>query len=186
MSVDEFNKKLDAKILAIQTQNKPLELAVRSVMTLQARRIFVQAKKVDGSNIGEYVKKPVYISPDSNKSLPKFPLKGKSGETKFKNGKEHKTGYFENFLDFKKEIGRNKNVQTVDLFLTGDLQRNWANAESLRDAKPNKISNDHYNITLRNENYVKTLRYGNVFGITPGEKEAFLKVAQFEFRKALQ
>lgn len=186
MSIDEFNKKLDAKILAIQTQNKPLEIAVRSVMTVQASRIFIDAKKVDGSNIGEYVKKPVYISHNANKSLPKFPLKGKSGDTKFKNGKEHKTGYFENFLEFKKEIGRNKKVQTVDLFLTGDLQRNWANAENLKDAKPNKISNDHYNITLKDENYVKTLRYGNVFGISPAEKEAFLKVAQYEFRKALQ
>lgn len=186
MSVDEFNKKLDAKILAIQTQNKPLELAVRSVMTVQASRIFVNAKKVDGSNIGEYVNKPVYISPNTNKVLPKFPLRGKSGDTKFKNGKEHKTGYFENFLDFKKEVGRNKRVQSVDLFLTGDLQRNWANAENLRDAKANKISAHEYNVSLRTENYVKTLRYGNVFGVTPAEKEAFLKVAQYEFRKALQ
>lgn len=186
MSVDEFNKKLDAKILAIQTQNKPLELAVRSVMTLQSRRIFVNAKNVDGGNIGEYVKKPVYISPNANKGLPNFPLRGKSGKTKFENGKDHKTGYFENFLEFKKEIGRNKKVQSVDLFLTGELQRNWANAENLKDAKPNKISPNHYNISLRNENYLKTLRYGNVFGVTPGEKEAFLEVAQFEYRKALQ
>lgn len=186
MTTDEWIKKQDAKVKEIIKTNKPLEIAVRSIMSLQSKRIFLQGLNASEATIGTYEDKEIYVSPNANKGLPAFPLKGKNGSTKFANGKDHKTGYFKDWLSFKKTIGRNKRIQTVDLFLTGALQRNWANAEALDAAKAKKINSNNYIVSLREENMVKAARYGNVFGISKKEKESFLKVIQFELTKALQ
>jgi len=186
MTTDEFLKQQEAKINAIIKENKPLEIAVRSVMALQSNRIFLQALNAEGGIIGNYVGGEIYISPNQNKSLPRFPLKGKSGEDVFKNGNKHKTGYFGNYLAFKKAIGRNKRTTNVDLFLTGELSRNWANAQALSQAQARKISAHNYIVALSERNANKVERYGNVFGISKSEKAAFLKVLQFEFTKAMQ
>jgi hypothetical protein len=181
----QYSESLQKKIQELERANKPLEVAVRSIMAVQSGRIFIQGKNAEGGNIGEYVNKPVYISPDANKGLPKFPLKGKDGSTKFKNGKQHKTGYFQNFHDFKKKVGRSKNLQTVDLFLTGNLQKNWANAPTLNQAAAIKINPSHYKVAITEKNYAKAARYGNVFGISKNERNKFYQVIQHELKKAL-
>jgi len=151
MTTSEFNAKLEAKIKAIEKSNKPLELAVRDVMALQSKRIFISGKDADGGVIGTYKGGEIYVSPSANKGLPAFPLNGKpntEGKTSDKKatvfnirtqkksrinvksgGDARKTGYFTNYLAFKTTIGRNKLIKTVDLFLTGALHRNWANGK---------------------------------------------------------
>lgn len=100
-------------------------------------------------------------------------------------GEERKTGYFQNYLTFKKAIDRNENTLNVDLFLTGALLRNWANAESRTEAQARKINSNNYIVALSELNFKKAERYGNVFGLSAKEKETFLKVIQFEFNKAM-
>jgi hypothetical protein len=185
MTQKQYSEKLQKQIEELERSNKPLEVAVRSMMAVQSKRIFIDGRNASGDYIGVYKKEPVYISPNSNKGLPKFPLKGKGGSTKFKNGNTHKTGYFESFLDFKKKVGRSKKIQTVDLFLTGALQKNWANAETLSQAKAQKINPSHYRVAITDQNYKKAERYGNVFGLSKEEKSKFYQVIQFELKKAL-
>jgi hypothetical protein len=186
MTTDEFIAKQDAKIKAIIRENKPLAIAVKSAMAIQAKRIFLDGKNAEDVIIGEYSDNEIYVSPNSNKGLPKFPLEGKNGSTKFENGNQHKTGYFKNYLAFKKTIGRNKRIQTVDLFLTGSLLRNWANAETLAKAQAKKISQNKYVVALTDLNFKKAERYGNVFGLSKTEKDTFLKVIQFEYNKVMK
>lgn len=186
MTTDEFIKKHDAKIKEIIKTNKPLAIAVKSIMSVQAKRIFLQGLNASEGIIGEYSDKEIYVSPNANKGLPAFPLKGKNGDTKFANGSSHKAGYFKNYLAFKTAIGRNQRIKTVDLFLTGSLLRNWANAEALTGAQAKKINSNNYIVSLKEENMVKASRYGNVFRLSKKEKDTFLKVIQFELSKALQ
>lgn len=186
MTTQEFISKQNEKIAEIEKTNKPLELAVRSIMSLQSKRIFIDGKDASGNVIGNYKGGEIYVSPNKNKGLPGFPLRGKSGKTEFGNGKRHKSGYFKNYLAFKKTIGRNKNISSVDLFLTGALSRNWANSQALTSAQATKVNQHNYIVTLTEENLKKTDRYGNVFGLTKKERETFLSVINFELTKAMQ
>lgn len=198
----------------IEKHNKPLEIAVRSVMSLQSKRIFLEGKNASGAIIGEYSPKPIYVSPVPG--LKTFPLKGKpsgrtrkkitgsfigetgafvvrdievainDGKSKFKNGNPHKSGYFKNYLAFKEKVGRNKLVKTVDLFLTGKLHRNWANSESLSKPKATKVNQHNYFVGLSEENYNKVKPYGNVFSLSSNERKAFLDIIKSELGRGLK
>jgi len=189
MTTEQFIDKLNAKLKAIEDFDKPLELSVRSVMALQSNRIFFNGKNTEGGIIGKYVQKGIYISQDITKklgiaALPE-PLKGKGGESKFKNGKPHKTGYFENFLGFKKAVGKGEKINTVDLFLSGKLHRDWANAEIGEPAEATKINQHNYVVSISEENHNKVERYGRVFNLSIAERLAFFKTITFELKRAL-
>ena len=191
MTTDQFIKKMEAKLAEITKDNKPLLIAVKTVMALQSKRIFLDGKNSENSDIGKYKGGEIYVSPKfpkgATRSLPKFPLKGKGGKSKFENGNSHKTGYFESYLSFKETIGRNKRVKSVDLILTGDLSRDWANAEVVSNVVPRKISANHYQVTLKDKNWVKVEEnYSKTFDLSTQEKETFLKVLNFELKKALE
>jgi hypothetical protein len=185
MNTNDFIKKLDAQINDIVKNDKPLSLAIKSLTALQSKRIFLEAKNRSGANIGQYKDREYYINP--NKSPKAFTTKGKSGKTKKKNGESYKTGYFANFLDYKKEIGRNKNVDTVDLLLSGELNRAWSNGK-ITEPMPKKINQHKYQIVLDEFNYDKVERYDaiEVFGMSSTEKTQFLKVLNDELLKALR
>lgn len=197
MTTDQFILKMSKQIQDIKEHDKPLALAVKSVMALQHQRIFRDGLNSRGSVIGTYKKKDIYISGDlagdlGIKQIPK-PFKGKTGKSKFKNGELHKSGYFESFLAYKKKIGKNNKIQTIDLFLSGNLQRNWANAELKQPPRAIKLSVHRYIVGLSQENAVKVskkgtdlMRYGRVFNLSVVEKGKFLAVIQHELAKALR
>lgn len=184
MTTNEYISKLNKKIEDIVKFDKPLLLAVKSVMAVQAQRIFIKGKNANDANIGEYKNKELYVNP--NRSPKKFPAKGKYGKTKFENGLPHKTGYFVNYLAYKQKIGRNKIIKSVDLFLFGETQKDWSNSEVLKNAKAVKYSPHLYTVELRKHNLDKTDRYGNVFGLTKNERKLFIDVLNEEFKKALR
>lgn len=184
MTIDEFAKKIEERIKLIEKEDKPLLLAVKHTTSLQSNRIWIQGKNADESIIGEYKNREYYVNP--NNSPKKFPTKGKTDKATFKNGNPHKTGYFKGWLNFKTTIGRNQKVKTVDLFYTGALAKNWANAEVVSKAQAIRINQHNYIVSLTEKNKAKTERYGNVFGLSKKERGAFLFIAQSEFKKALQ
>ncbi len=185
MSTDDFINKMNKNIAKIEKENKPLELAVRSVMSLQSKRIFLEGKNSSEAIIGNYGDKEIYVNPQKPNKW-NFATKGKSGSDTFKNGNKHKTGYFDNYLTFKKKVGRNKRVKSVDLFLTGGLHRNWANSDRVGDAKAVKVNQHNYITTLDDENQKKVERYGKVFNLSLRERGKFLAIIQFELGKALR
>lgn len=186
MTTDQFIAKMNKKIEAIEKFDKPLELAVRSVMSLQSKRIFLEGKNSDEGLIGQYGNKEIYVSPNAYPTLKKFPLKGKAGKTTFKDGSPHKTGYFPDYLSFKKAVGKNKKISSVDLFLTGELHRDWANSEVVGKADATKVNQHNYIVTLSEENQNKVERYGRVFNLSLRERGMFLKTVQFELGKAMR
>jgi len=193
---------MNNQIESIIKLDKPLEISVRSMMAIQSKRIFLNGKNSDGGNIGDYSTNPVYISlEDSPKS---FTPKGKPGGKKDKNalvsdirtrttkkvkvkanGSERKTGYFESYLSYKVAIGRNAKVKTVDLFLSGELHRDWANSESFTKQEATKINQHNYVVSLSENNANKVDRYGKVFNLSVKERTIFLDLVQKELIKAL-
>lgn len=190
MTTDQYIAKMNKQIEEIIRFDRPLLMAVRSVMALQSIRIFLNGVNKNGSKIGNYITRDYYINPKTFKNKTgksgSFPLKGKSGETKFKNGEPHKTGYFPSFLAFKKTINLSTRFSTVDLFLSGELHRHWANGEVRGKAEARKISVRNYIVAISEKDLKKIERYGNVFGLSTKEKSEFLRVAKFELAKALR
>lgn len=186
MTTDQFIQKQQAKIDAIVKENKPLLLAVTSTMFLRSKRIFVSGMNSNGSPIGAYVGGEIYVSGNA-RPAPKKPLKGKNGDTKFKNGKEHKSGYFANYVLYKKNVGRQEGVASVDLFLSGDLHLDWASTQRITEPpKVNKIDANTYVEYLSKKSLDKISKYPNVFTISAQERKDFYKVVQFELAKAMK
>lgn len=104
---------------------------VATVHGEQVHRIFEQGESGSGDKIGTYdTSKPLYVNP---KNAPKkFKPMGKPsgnrkrGETKFKDGQDHKTRYFPNYKSFRDSQGRQ--TAFVDLKLSGQLQSDYANS----------------------------------------------------------
>lgn len=189
MTTNDFIKKLDKQIAEINNQDKPLLFGVRNVMALQSKRIFLDGKNTAGGVIGDYKNpRPLYISEAYRlkTNLPKFPLKGKNGETAFKNGNTHKSGYFENFLEFKKAVGRNRRFSTVDLFLTGTLHRHWANSDTVGKAEARKINEHNYIVAISEQDDKKIERYGRVFNLSLSERKIFLNTVKNQLILALK
>jgi hypothetical protein len=172
MTTQDFIKKLDNQYEKI-ADAKFLLLPVTEVHARQVKRIFERGIGGDGSKIGSYNSTdPIYVDPD--KSPKGFPLKGKSGETTFKNGKKHKTGYFDSYKAFRNVIGRESSF--VNLRLTNNLNFDFVNSLEL---------DGRYYVTgvKRKENSDKVdglrKKYGEeTFKLTLEEKELFVKAVE--------
>lgn len=91
-------------------------------------RIFLEGKDSDGSAIGNYSTKPIYVPvagtsqvrSSSLKPRGKWAKKGQRNQGTFKNGKERKSMYLPGgYSEYRKVVGRQN--KTVDLNLTGSL-----------------------------------------------------------------
>lgn len=144
---------------------------VVSVHTIQTQRIFVEGKNSNGSNIGAYNSTdPLYVNP--NNAPKKFPTKGKTGKTVFKNGRKHKTGYFTSYKAFRQNQGRQ--TGTVDLRLSGIMFRDFA-ASIVRQG-------NIWVVGFKNKENVGKFegaqeKYGEVFKFTEAERKKFREVA---------
>lgn len=172
MTTQQFIKKLDDQYEKI-SDAKFLLLPVTDVHARQVKRIFENGIGGDGVKIGTYNSTdPIYVDPD--KSPKGFPLKGKSGETTFKNGKKHKTGYFDSYKAFRNVIGRESSF--VNLRLTNNLNFDFTNSLTLDGGL-------YVTGVKRKENSDKVdglrKKYGDdTFKLTLGEKELFVKAVE--------
>ena len=93
---------------------------VTQTITEQADRIFTDGLDAKGAPIGRYSAKPMYVN-TTDASPRKIQGKGKTGKTRFKNGKPLKSTYFAGgYREFKMKVGRGKKF---NLFLFGNFNR---------------------------------------------------------------
>lgn len=193
MTPEQYIKREQAFYKQLVTKGKPFEISVYNIVALQAKRIFEDGIKSDGSQIGKYdTKTPLYANPVNYKGGGKFkPLKGKTGKSKFKNGEPHKTRYFKNYKELRNTLGRR--IDRVNLQLNYDLFQDWANAPRTntppKKFKPIKINNFYFEMKFSREiNALKREgledKYGIIFNLTKKEKTEFLKTLDFNIRKA--
>lgn len=119
-----------------------------SMLGVVKTRIHEEGKATDGTLIGVYSKKPLYISIKANAGRSFGAPVGKTGKSKTKAGKPHTSKYYpQGYYQFKTEIGRNQ-LGTVNLSLSGQLNSQltiratergygigWNDAEKLRRAR---------------------------------------------------
>ena len=174
MTIDEYRDKIKKQAEAI-ISGKAVFTAASTTVSHMSTRIFVEGKNSNGTQIGNYnTTDPLYVNPLVTKK--KFPLKGKNGNEKFKSGKSHKTGYFDSYADFRKEVGRP--VAFVNLVLTSDLKKNF-------DAGVVRINDFEYDLILTRESNVNKAdgaedRFGVIFKTTKEEKELYYRTLAFE------
>jgi len=100
--------------------DKAIRTASTNMLGDFVQRIHVDGKASDGTEIGKYGTKPIYINPIN--SPQKFKPEGKTGKTTFeKTGQPHKTKYFDGgYKAFRETVGQVSDK--VVLTLSGGLQ----------------------------------------------------------------
>lgn len=176
MTIEQYIEKLKRRQMITEDI---LYISASTVHAEMSKRIFEEGKAADGSAIGDYNSTdPLYIDPD--KAPVKFTPKGKTGRTKFKNGKAHRTGYFDSYKAFRADQRRPTDKVNLELF--GMLKSDFTN--SLQ-----KDNNNTWVARIKaSENQKKAI--GNqrrfrkaVFALTKEERELFHNVAQAEFTR---
>jgi hypothetical protein len=177
MTTSEYIAKLKKK-LEILKEGKLVQIAATDTHDKMVERIFEKNLNELGNKIGEYSKNPIYVDPkDSPRS---FPTKGKNGKEKFKNGKDHKTGYFKNYSDYKKELGRSGEVDLkLHNRLKSDFEKGVVKESALKYTS---------GVNKDNADKIKGIEsnFGSVFDLTKNERENFTNVLEFETLKLLK
>lgn len=180
MTIAEFNKKIEERKRVIE-ENIPLGIAVADTHALMVQRIFVNGLNSSDSKIGSYATSPpLYVNTTLNAPIKKAP-KGKYGETKFTDGRPHKTTYFESYKKFRQEESRESSF--VNLRLFGNLENDFKTGLK-------RINNDSWVAVVRKDESADKIRgaeskYGKVFFFTKDERKHFKDVLLFEMQKLL-
>lgn len=128
-NIDQVIGKLSTDVLSLRPGGELYDKVIRTVavsMNAVVRtRIHEKGKAADGSDIGTYSTKPMYVSVDANPGKSFGKPTGKHGQAVFKTGKRagkpHRSKYFAGgYNEFKTAIGRNQ-IGKVNLSLSGQL-----------------------------------------------------------------
>lgn len=186
MTFKQWQDKLDKHTKDLKNFTEPLRVAAYTTTALMGERIFDEGRTTDGATIGQYDDKPMYVSLAAI-PRPKGAPTGKTGKSKFKDGKVHKSKYFEEgYKGYRGNVGRQ--VAKVDLSLTGELRMDFGNQKQV--AEPRKISDEEYQIRLDKEidqdkRQGAEEKYGKIFTVSDSEKEVFYNTVNFEFNNRL-
>lgn len=183
------------KLQKMATLNiKPFYEITQEVIDRQQKRIFDKGIDGNGGRVGSYNNDPIYVSnrseytPRRNK-----PVGNQRNQSKFKNGKSHKSTYFPGgYGEFKKAVGKGSGSGGVNLWLFGNLRKGFM------------ASGGKDNITIGNSRVkiIKSIRssannpqgkldfifaeYPNAFRFTKGERGFVLKRFREIFLQQLQ
>ena len=187
MTIEEFNLKLRQALAEIEANDVPLRLAAYSSVAAVSKRIFTDGGNANGGQIGQYkADGGIYINPKKAFGGSKLGTpRGKTGETKFKDGRSHVTVYLDSYKDYKAALGKPSGGAYVNLELSGDLKSDFENGKV---PTPQERGPHEYFIGLKrpiNQDKVAGLeqKYGKVFALTDAEVEEFIKDIKFEFAR---
>jgi hypothetical protein len=99
------------------------DISVGLLRTMK-RRIHTDGMTVNQTSIGDYDTTPMYVNPNRGAVKVALANKGKHGQTKFANGKDHKTRYYSDGYRGWRKANR-RNTDKVNLFFKGDLDRSF-------------------------------------------------------------
>ncbi len=182
MTPTEFAKDLERKVEEIRLRNRPFQLGVASAHAMMIKRIFTEGKDVNLNSIGQYSTEDIYINPSKTATRNNngfSPLTGKTGKSKFKDGKSHVTSFFEGWKGFRDVQGLNTDV--VNLNNTGDMKSDF-------ERTPQQINVNYYEASFsRPINDLKAR--GNedhfnkkIFSVSKKEIDKLLEVTNKELR----
>lgn len=174
MSTQEYITKMKSKLEVIKSGTL-IGIAAQDTHVMMVERIFEKGKNAQDEEIGKYnTTNSLYVNP---KNAPKnFPPKGKNDDTKFSDGKPHKTAYFDSYKSYREAVGRN--TDKVNLVMFGNLQSDFGKGVVKKDGVT-------WISTVTREGHIKIIegqekRFGNIFRLTPKERNNFKQVLAAE------
>jgi hypothetical protein len=175
MTTEQYIKRQHEK-LDLLKEGKAIAIAATDTHTKMTARIFEEGETAQGNKLKYDSTDPIYVNPkDSPKS---FPVKGKDGDVKFKNGKNHKTGYFKSYQEYRQKIGRESGFMNLNLF--GVLQSDFGKGVV-------KVDGSAYASTVTQEaNKGKLEKFSTFFKLNAEERESFRDVLEFESLEILK
>lgn len=179
----ELEKKRLAELLA---SDKPVFFGAQASLVKMSRRVFFLGKNADGTRIGSYSEKDIWLNPDKMAIRNKkgfVPLKGKKGNTEFKSDptRKRKTSYFEGWKGFRQTQGLRTGF--INLTYTGDLKSDVENPVD-NYPTPIKVSEGKYKVAIkREENIKKYPGWEDALQFTAEEIKEYYKIAELEFRR---
>jgi len=179
------------RLNAILAAEGPLYLASQSALAEFSERVFTRGKSATGGKFSYNSTTPLYVDPKktfgSTENLK--PPRGKSGKTKFKSGKAHKTTYVSSYKELRSLVGRESNF--VNWEASGDLKIDIENKES-GQFTPKKVSqgyeinsNDTEKENPRKLRGLK-IKYPNVFVLNQKERKLFFTTYDKELLRLLR
>lgn len=186
MNTEQFIEKQKRIVREIVNKDLPLQRAAASTLRKQATRIFVDGNNSSATPIGKYnATTPLYVNPKTTGGATSKlgAPKGKTGQSKFKDGTPHKTVWVESYKVLKGKIGQKND--TVRLVLSGDLRSDFSTSQ-LR-----KIGVHEYESGVKREANIKKAqgaeeKYGKIFSSTTAEVQNFFEVAAKEYNLILK
>jgi hypothetical protein len=176
MTTDQYIKNQHAKINELKS-GVVIGIAAQDTHVKMVERIFEEGKDSSGEKAKYNSSDPIYVNPNTE-SPKRFPPKGKTGKTKFKNGEPHKTGYFNSYKDFRQKIGRETGFMNLNLF--GNLQNDFGKGVV-------KLTNESWISTVTSVlNKGKLEKFADYFSLNKDERLNFKDVLEFESLKILK
>ena len=187
-NINDVISSLNGKIESFYPGASGYESLVRTVATTVSAEVKTRIHETgiasDGTKIGEYSRKPMYVSKAANVGRDFGRPVGKTGKSKFSSGKrkgeDHKSRYFPGgYHQYKTAIGRNR-IGSVNLSLSGQL-----NAQFGIQPTENGYGLGWADIKKRELAAALEKKYGKkIWGLTPEETTLTITVAKNEFKRA--
>lgn len=185
MTPTQNAEKLGRQLNELVTFNRPFALGVTAAHSMMTERIFTFGQDSSNGSIGNYSTKGIYINPKKAavRNSKGFTGEGKTGKSKFEDGRSHVSTYFEGWKGFRSEQGLE--TDKVNLNYVGDLKLDFE-----RPAK--KIDVNLYEVTLdRDINNKKARGNEDHFGkviFTPSQREVneLLRVTEIQLQLLFQ
>lgn len=194
LTTEEYIKKNRVKLEALVRFDIPLKIAVYTIVGEQSIRIFQMGLNSAGSKIGVYnTSNSLYVNTSKSAPIKNSPI-GKNGDTKFKNGKSHKSTYYKSYKEFRAKQKRESGF--VNLRLTNELQSDFSNAKISKTStkviqgQPIRVNANYYKTELKKDINQKKRegledKYGKIFSLTKEEKAKYFAILQKELKIAL-
>lgn len=160
--IDDTNK-----VLAFIKDPKNILPIIQPTHNAQVQRIFDKGNAGDGNKIGHYSDKKtgLYVNPNFN--IGSFSGQGKNGEKTFKDGRAHKTKYFDNYKAYRNAV--QKETSFVNLRMTENFKIDYSNSLRFVGGRVTSSVNSKQNVDKLNGALKK---YGNrTFELTKEEQQ---------------
>lgn len=172
------------KLEALLTNPETFDSIVRTVaigsLASMQTRIYEDGEKSDSTKIGKYSTTPIYVSVVANPGKSFGRPIGKTGQSKFADGRDHKSRYFKDGYDgFKSAIGRNPGF--VNLSLSGQLNSQMSIITTSTGYGIGWIDTEKVDRALALQD-----KYGKLWSLTQNENEQAKKIAINELIKSIQ
>jgi hypothetical protein len=161
----------------------PVFLASNSALAMFSERVFTEGQSSTGQKFSYNSTNPLYVNPSKTfgDTGGLKPPRGKTGKTKFKSGKAHKTTWVESYKDLRQKVGRESAF--VNWEANGDLKSDIENNSTMTTRK---VGEAEYVIESTKKENADKLRgfytkYPNVFKLSEKEKQEYYKTFDKEF-----